>query len=287
MNTGTKRAAAAIAISLLAIAALAAAIAYIVISGRPDGVSTLDETIPGPDSQTAGSSIGEDFDPEAIAARAASEAPEVPKRPSGWYGTYESSGSAGADPGIAESRKTCPAVYAWIEIPGTAVSYPIAYCEDAADPFYFTHDMNGEPSEDGMIITDSMNADDFSDPLTLIYGQSPDDGGMFAPLHAFKDADFFATHDRINIYMEDAELVYTVYACYTGSAEHILLANDFNDPMGFSAFFDSVSGIRDLSMNIREDARPSFGDHVIALITHCGDESRRFFVYAVLDEVRY
>ena len=132
-----------------------------------------------------------------------------------------------------------------------------------------------------------MNSRDFSDPVTLVYGQSPDDGSMFGGLHRFKDATFFDSHDTVNILLPDAQLVYRIYACYTGSSDHILAANDFNDPVSFMKFFDSISDIRDLSMNIRQDAKPQLGDHVIMLVTHCGDESRRLFVFATLNEVRY
>lgn len=212
---------------------------------------------------------------------------EAKDSPAGWYGTLESSGDVTVDVDFDSYMAVCPDIYAYIEIPQTDVSYPIVYCEDAVDPFYFTHSIDGSESDKGSIITDSMNSMDFSDPVTLIYGQSPDDGTMFGGLHRFKDASYFDSHDTINIVLPDAMLVYRIYACYTGSAEHILVGNDFNDPVSFMRFFDSVSGIRDLSMNIRQDAKPQLGDHVIILVTHCADESRRLFVCAVLEEVRY
>ena len=283
MNKDNKMAVAAIITAVLIIAALLAAILIIRKNSEPDGINTLPDDVLTAVHTEDVPVLSEDFDPEEIASSAGS----MPERPSEWYGTYESSGPVEGGVDIAECEEVCPDVYAWISVPGTAIDYPIAYCEDAEDPFYFTHDMNGEPSEAGMIITDSQNVKDFSDPLTLIYGHSPDDGTMFTPLHAFKDADFFATHENVNIYMKDAELVYRIYACFTGSADNMLLTNDFNDPMGFIGFFDSMSSVRDLSMNMREDASPTFGDHVIALVTHCDDEDKRLFVYAVLEEVRY
>jgi sortase B len=155
------------------------------------------------------------------------------------------------------------------------------------DPFYLTHDINGNESDKGMIFTDSQNANDLSDPLTMIYGKNPDDGTMFAGLHAFRDADFFAANDSVDIYTGDAQLVYKIYACFIGSAENVFLTYDFHDPEDFNRFFDSMDEIRDLSMNIRQEVKPSAGDHVIGLVTHCSDESKRLFVYAVLDEVRY
>ncbi len=208
-------------------------------------------------------------------------------RPEEWYGVYESSGPVEKAIDLESYKSECPDVYAWIEVPGTDVDYPIAYCEDAEEPFWFTHDIHGNPDESGMIITDCLNTKDLSDPMTLIYGQNPDDDTMFAQLHAFRDAQFFEDHDHVNIYLEDAQLVYRIYACYTGSSDHLFAAYDFRDPVAFGEFFDSIGSVRDLSMHVRQEAKPAFNDHVIALITHCDDESKRLFVLAVLDEVRY
>ena len=227
-------------------------------------------------------------DPEDIDIDLISEsAKEETKRPEEWYGSFESSGPVDGSVPVASYRAKCPDIYAWIEIPGTDIDDPVAYCEDSENPYWFTHDMDGNPSEKGMIITDSLNGKDFSDPVTLIYGHNPKDGTLFAQLHAFRDADFFEKHDRINIYLDDAELVYRVYACYTGSSDHILYKYDFGDPDSFAKYFDSIEDIRDLSLNIRQDAKPAFNDHVITLVTHCDDDSKRLFVQAVLDEVRY
>ena len=214
----------------------------------------------------------------------AASLPDVPA-PEGWYGAYESSGRPERVINFAPYIEKCPDVYAWIEIPGTNIDYPIAYCEDAVDPFYFTHDIDGNPSDSGMIITDSMNAGDFSDPVTLIYGQDPGDGTMFSGLHDFRSAEFFKEHDSINIYMKDVQLLYRIYACCIGPSDHILVNNDFNDPAAFTEYFDSIKDTRDLSMNIRDDAKPSIGDHVITLVTHCDDENKRLFVHAVLEKV--
>jgi hypothetical protein len=110
---------------------------------------------------------------------------------------------------------------------------------------------------------------------------------MFAGLHRFRDSDFFEENQYICIYLSDAELKYRIYACYTGSADNMLMAYDFNDPAQFNEFFDRMEDVRDLSANFREKVRPAFGDHVIGLVTHCDDEDKRLFVYGVLDEVRY
>lgn len=208
-------------------------------------------------------------------------------KPGEWYGFYESSGDIERDIDLEGYKSRCPDVYAFIEIPGTDIEEPIAYCKDADDPFYFTHDIDGRPSDKGMIITDSMNSCDLSDPVTLIYGQDPEDGTMFSQLHLFRDSEFFEEHDKVNIYLADAELIYRIYACYIGSSDHILVNNDFSDPTAFGQYFDSIKNVRDLSMNIRNEAKPYYDDHVITLVTHCKDDSKRLFVHAVLWQVRW
>ena len=267
-----------ISIMLVTIVALGAVIAYLLNSPKtPEAVETQE-------TEEAGQE--EEPDLEAM-IDSMTQAEEETSRPSEWYGSLLRLGPVDRQTDLGEYQKRCPDVYAWIEIPGTDIDYPIAYCEDAVDPFYFSHDIDGNPSETGMIITDSMNGRIFSDPETLIYGKAPDDGTMFAQLSQFKDSDFFDEHDTINIYLDDAELVYGIYACYTGSSDHILVNNDFKDPIQFMRFFDSIEDVRDLAKNIRDDAKPVPGDHVIALVTHCGDESKRLFVQAVLRGVKY
>ena len=281
-DRGGREVVAAIAITaaILIIIALMAAIAYILKNPPPAATSLAEQTgdVVLPDLS------GTDAMDEASMEEMISTAPA---KPSEWYGMFESNGPMDRDIDFASYREKCPDVYAWIEIPGTAIDYPIAYCEDAADPFWFTHDIDGNPSEKGMIITDSLNAKDFSDPETLIYGQNPDDGTMFAQLHMFRDSEFFDSHDTVNIYVGDAELVYRIFACYIGSSDHLFAGYDFKDPADHTRFFDSISEVRDLAMNIREDVRPSYSDHAIALITHCDDEGKRLFVHAVLEEIKF
>ncbi len=268
-----------IAVMAVIVIALAVFLVYMAKDMRPPGS--------GDDVAEADEATGETTEADTVDIIETVEARETGERPEEWYGDLQSSAKIDREIDFSKYTEKCPDVYAWIEVPGTDIDYPIAYCEDAVEPFYYTHDIDGNADGAGMIITDSLNAKDFSDPETLIYGQAPDDGTMFSQLSLFKDEAFFEENDTINIYLHDAQLVYRIYACYTGSSDHILVNNDFNDPIQFMRFFDSIADVRDLSMNIREDAKPVLSDHAIALVTHCGDESKRLFVHAVLDEVRY
>lgn len=179
-------------------------------------------------------------------------------------------------------KDRCPDVYAWIRVPGTNIDYPIAYC-DTDEPFYWDHDIDGNEDENGMIITDSLNSMDFSDPMTLIYGKTPDDGTMFSELHNFRNKDFFDSHDTVEIYLDGEKYEYKIFATYLHPNKQILQMYRFDDPLSFTDFFNSVEDIRDLSKQIRKEYWPDYEDYVITLVTHCDDEDERLFVQAMLE----
>ena len=65
-----------------------------------------------------------------------------------------------------------PDVIGWLEIPGGDISMPILrHPED--DTYYGKHDAAGQPAEHGALYVQAQyNAADFSDPVTLVYGNS-------------------------------------------------------------------------------------------------------------------
>lgn len=183
---------------------------------------------------------------------------------------------------FAELQSINPDVYAWMTVPGTEIDYPIAHC-DKDDAIYLEQDINHKKSAYGMIFTDTWNPNDFSDRMTLIYGHNMKDGSMFAGLHAFRDSKFFNEHDTIKIYMPEGELDYKIFACYTAKNEHILEKNNFADDVAYLCYIEDVKNIRDMSANIR-DMEIGTEDRMITLVTCIGDQSKRLFVQAVLQE---
>ena len=82
-----------------------------------------------------------------------------------------------------------PDIYAWMDIPGTGISFPIL--QSAEDEYYYlSHNESKEADDAGCIYTEYFNRKDFSDPNTVIYGRNVD--GRFAQLHQYQDRDFFA-----------------------------------------------------------------------------------------------
>lgn len=72
-----------------------------------------------------------------------------------------------------------PDVYAWIDVPGTEISYPVLQsAEDIS--YYLEHTIEGEKTLPGAIYSENYNSKDFSDYNTILYGHNMRNGTMFA-----------------------------------------------------------------------------------------------------------
>ena len=88
-------------------------------------------------------------------------------------------------------------IYAWITVPGTEVDHPV--CQSRSDDeYYLRHRASDRQwSSAGAIFTQSMNALDFNDPVTVIYGHNWLDTTMFSQLVKYSDFDFYKEHPVI------------------------------------------------------------------------------------------
>jgi sortase B len=156
-------------------------------------------------------------------------------------------------------------IYAWLEIPGTIISYPILQSQ-SDDLFYNTHGVDKVWFSGGSIYTQRYNAKTFDDPMTLVYGHNFHDQSLFAPLLNYIDRDFFDTNRTIYIYTPDTVYEYTIFAAYPHTSEHLLLCYDFADQTQFEGYFGNLSDFV-LNANYDRDSFPAFGDKVLTLST--------------------
>ena len=81
-----------------------------------------------------------------------------------------------------------PDVYAWIQIPGTNVNYPILQSVTEADDYYLNTTIDGKAGYPGSIYTEKYNSTSFTDPVTVVYGHNMKEGTMFADLHKYTNS---------------------------------------------------------------------------------------------------
>jgi sortase B len=175
-----------------------------------------------------------------------------------------------------------PHVYAWITIEGTAIDYPILQHPTDNDK-YLNYNIDGSYGRPGCIYTENMNALDFSDRNTVIYGHNMRNGTMFADLHKFLQRKFFSSHREVVVYLPDRELHYEIFAAYIYDDRHLMYSFDFTDYFEYSAYLGEIWGNKEASAIIDKDMTVTAQDRIITLSTCVrGQNGKRLLVQAVL-----
>ncbi len=172
-------------------------------------------------------------------------------------------------------------IYAWIKVPGTRVDYPVLRSE-TNDNFYIDHGVNKEYSFAGAIYSQFCNRRDFKDRVTVLYGHNMADNSMFASLHSFEDADFFAQNRDMTIYTPDKELSYEIVSAYVGDDSHIMNSYDFYNDEVFIGFLDNIMNPHSVQSNVRDGVSLGINDRIVILSTCLNYGEGRYLVAARL-----
>lgn len=177
-----------------------------------------------------------------------------------------------------------PDIFAYLLIRGTPIGYPVVNRAND-DSYYLRRDYLGNYNVKGSIFVEGLNHLDFSDPCTIIYGHTTPGGDFFGSLErSYSDPDFLKSNNVINVYLEDKQEDYIIYASTVHSDEHLLYAYDFSKEESFNAFFGLLRLSKQSIYN--PEVTPQFGDRILILST-CLYESlkhtddHRFLVIAV------
>lgn len=181
-------------------------------------------------------------------------------------------------------KETNPDIYAWIEIPNTKINYPIVQSAED-DTYYLNHTIDGKSGYPGSIYTESLNAKDFSDYNTVIYGHNMKDGSMFQGLHAYEDPQYLTEHPYVYIYTSEKKLTYRIFAAVVYGNEHILNSYDFTDAYQRQLYLNSVLGSRNMKDSRDESVQVDTDSHILTLSTCIGGQpENRYIVEAVLTD---
>lgn len=175
-----------------------------------------------------------------------------------------------------------PDVYAWIQIPNTAVDYPIL--QSAVDnAYYLNHTIDGKEKKEGAIFTENFNTKTFEDPNTVIYGHDMKNGSMFQSIHQYMDRSFFDANRDITIYMPDRILHYKIFAAYLTDNKHLMMSYNFWDEETYQQYLDGIFSMRDMNAFIDTSMEVTSEDKIITLSTcYAGISTQRYLVQAVL-----
>ena len=173
-----------------------------------------------------------------------------------------------------------PDIYAWIDIPGTGISYAVVQ-HPTNDLYYNNHTVDKAFYSGGSIYTQRYNSKTFEDPVTVLYGHNRTSKTMFAPVNDFANKEFFDANPYIYIYTPEKVYQYEIFASYPHSSEHLLINHNFSSEKQFNNFFSSLDEAID--SNYREELFPETGDRVITLSTcYKNNRMQRYLVQGVL-----
>ena len=183
---------------------------------------------------------------------------------------------------FAALQQQNPDVYAWIQVPGTEVDYPILQSSND-NTYYLNHTIDGEEKKEGAIFTENYNTKTFEDPNTVIYGHDMKNGSMFQSIHKYMDRSFFDNNRDIVIYMPDQILRYKIFAAYLTDNKHLLMNYNFWSKDEYQQYLNSIFSMRDMNAFIDTSTEVTTEDKIITLSTcYAGISTQRYLVQAVL-----
>ena len=174
-------------------------------------------------------------------------------------------------------------IYAWIYIPGSNINYPILQSPELNQEFYLSFTAERQHSALGAIFTQNYNNQEFTDPVTMIYGHHiRTDGPKFSQVHSYWNPEFFEAHRDLIIYLPDRILHYRVFAVSVFDDRHIMYAYDFDEAGQFREFLTDLHEFRTLQRHWADDISVEDDDKIVVLSTCTVDGRQRVLLGAVL-----
>ncbi len=174
--------------------------------------------------------------------------------------------------------------YAWVNVPGTRIDYPVVAASDDKEEDYYLHcNLKGHYDFAGAIYSRKANSRDFSDPVTVLYGHNMRNGSMFGTLKRFEEREFFAGHEKIYIYMPRRIYTYQILSAGQRDNRDILGLYDYQNPDGMKAYIDKI--LMPESGNVRSGTSIDAGSRFLVLSTCSTGSTKRRLVQAVLQNI--
>lgn len=178
-------------------------------------------------------------------------------------------------------------IYAWIDIPGTEIQYPVL--QTSQMDYYLNHNLDHSEGLPGCIYSNEPDAKDFSSYATVLYGHNMKNGTMFGKLRSYYEEDFFLENDTIIVYTPDNRFTYQIVMAQLHSDAYVPQEFDYFLGDGKSRFIDYVQNVElPEKVEHRRDFSADENDHFLILSTcYKGDSSHRYLIIGKLVEKAY
>lgn len=176
-------------------------------------------------------------------------------------------------------KAICPDVVAWISMEDTVMSYPVVQAKN--NDYYLRRLIDGTRNNAGSLFMDYLNAPDFSDENTVIYGHNMKNGTMFAPVVKYKDQDYYDEHPTCQIMTPTKNYTVEFFAGFVANLKSRAWDQNFESEEDFAHWLTEAKK----KSTFQSDVTPTAQDRVVTLST-CSYEydDARYVLVGVLRE---
>lgn len=190
-------------------------------------------------------------------------------------------------PSFAELTRINSDVFAWLDVYGTKIDYPVLWADN--NDKYLNMDPEGNFSLSGSLFLDKDNNKNFTDPKNIIYGHHLEKDKMFGGLDQFKKKKYFERHQYGSLYYnnENHGLVFFAFAAcdaYDSNIYHIAPSGSVTEGNGNAAFLEYLKAHAE---NWRETGAGP--EDTLVLLSTCasGESNLRYILAGVLTDQTY
>lgn len=159
---------------------------------------------------------------------------------------------------LAKLQSQNPEFIAWLQIPGTSVSYPVVQTSDTA--FYLTHNFKRQKAKAGTLL--SLPSTDYRTPgkNIVIYGHhlSHRPNAMFSPLLNYKQEGYGRKHSKVLLDSIFRSNTYRVFAVVNWDidGDWMPMQTSFSSTEEFTAFVQKAQhrSLYDTGVSVPENA---------------------------------
>lgn len=172
-------------------------------------------------------------------------------------------------------------IYAWINVPGTVIDYPVLQHPEELS-YYLDHNLDHSTGYPGCVFSELFNSKEWDDSITVLYGHNMKNGTMFAGLHQYRDSAFFEENPYIYIYTEDMVKVYQIFAAYEYSDMDLVQMYQIGGKKMYQQYLDSIYSLDGMNNNFNTDIELTLEDRVLTLCTCISTKpTQRYLVQGV------
>ena len=171
-------------------------------------------------------------------------------------------------------------VIAWLTIYGTNIDYPVAQAEDNSK--YINTDIKGQYSLSGALFLDYLNAPDFSDFNSIIYGHHMDKQVMFGGIEYFGEKAYFDERPFGNLFHSGKEHGLEFFAFMHVDAYDFTI---YNTSVHGDRRQEFIDNLYEKATNTR-DIGVTIDDNIVLLSTCTSDSTngRHILAARIVDE---